>query len=89
MQGRDSGAEAEKLSAGSADAGAAAYENTTVFVNGADHGAKIYDRAKLQAGNRIAGPAIVTEMDSTTLILPDHTGEVDAVGNIIIRPDGG
>ncbi len=89
VQGRDSGAEAEKLSAGSADAGAAAYENTTVFVNGADHGAKIYDRAKLQAGNRIAGPAIVTEMDSTTLILPDHTGEVDAVGNIIIRPDGG
>jgi hypothetical protein len=25
-------------------------------------------------------------MDSTTLILPDHDGEVDTVGNILIRP---
>jgi N-methylhydantoinase A len=26
-------------------------------------------------------------MDTTTLILPGHTGEVDAVGNILIRPN--
>jgi N-methylhydantoinase A len=27
------------------------------------------------------------QMDTTTLILPGHTGEVDAVGNILIRPN--
>ena len=48
--------------------------------------AGIYDRAKLKAGNLIAGPAMVVEMDATTLILPDYVGEVDAVGNILIRP---
>jgi len=40
----------------------------------------------LRAGDRIAGPAIVTEMDSTTLVLPGHAGEVDSVGNLLIRP---
>ena len=40
----------------------------------------------LAAGDRINGPAIVTEMDSTTLILPEHVGEIDTVGNILIRP---
>jgi len=41
----------------------------------------------LKAGNRIAGPAIVMEMDSTTVILPKHHGKVDAYGNILIYPD--
>jgi len=27
------------------------------------------------------------EMDSTTVILPDHTGKVDTVGNILIHPN--
>jgi N-methylhydantoinase A len=48
----------------------------------------VYDRAKLAAGNRIPGPAIVMEMDSTTVILPKHHGRVDEHGNILIYPDG-
>ena len=32
------------------------------------------------------GPAVVTEMDSTTLILPDHVGEVDRYGNMLHPP---
>jgi hypothetical protein len=47
----------------------------------------VYDRALLKAGNRISGPAIVMEMDSTTVILPKHHGKVDAYGNILIYPD--
>ena len=62
--------------------------DTSIYVDGRDQPAKIYDRALLLAGNRIPGPAIVTEMDSTTLILPGHDGEVDTVGNILIRPTG-
>jgi N-methylhydantoinase A len=49
--------------------------------------ATVYDRAKLKAGNRIKGPAIVIEMDSTTVVLPKHTGLVDRLGNILIYPD--
>ncbi|MBT4490801.1 MAG: hydantoinase/oxoprolinase family protein, partial [Rhodospirillaceae bacterium] len=88
VQGRESAAQAETLAAGGADASAAAYMDTSVFVEGRDQQAKIYDRSKILAGNRIPGPAIITEMDSTTLILPGHEGEVDAVGNILIRPKG-
>ncbi len=58
-----------------------------VYVDGKDRDAKLYHRSKLKAGNRIPGPAIVLEMDSTTLILPEHTGKVDEFGNILIRPD--
>jgi len=58
-----------------------------VYVDGKDRDAKLYHRSKLKAGNRIPGPAIVLEMDSTTLILPGHTGKVDEFGNILIRPD--
>jgi len=86
VQGRESTAKAEVLQTGSSDASAAAYMDTNVYVAGREQAAKIYDRSQLLAGNRIAGPAIVTEMDATTLILPDHDGEVDTVGNILIRP---
>ena len=48
----------------------------------------IFDRAKLLAGNRIAGPAVITQKDSTTVIHPGHVGEVDAYLNILIRPEG-
>lgn len=49
--------------------------------------ASFYDRVKLtKAGVKIQGPAVVTEMDSNTLILPGFYGEVDALGNILIRP---
>ena len=50
------------------------------------HDAKIYDRNKLQAQHLIPGPAIVSEMDSTTVILPKHEAIVDEVGNLIINP---
>ncbi len=86
VQGRESLAQAEALAAGGGDPSGAISQKTDVFVDGADHPANIYDRALLKAGNRIAGPAIVTEMDSTSLILPGHVGEVDSVGNIVINP---
>ena len=87
VQGPETMVNAEHLKAGGADASAAIIEQTTVFVDGADEPAKIYDRGKLLAGNKIPGPAIVCQMDATTLILPGHTGEVDVVGNILIRPN--
>ena len=43
-----------------------------------------YNRYKLAAGMLIKGPAIVEEMDSTTVIHPNYEGEVDDFGNILI-----
>ena len=45
------------------------------------------DRATLRAGDVIVGPAIVTEMDSTTLVLPGHAATVHASGSLLIRPE--
>jgi N-methylhydantoinase A/oxoprolinase/acetone carboxylase beta subunit len=56
-------------------------------MDGKDVTATVYDRALLKAGNKVRGPAIVMEMDSTTVILPKHTGTVDQYGNILIYPD--
>ena len=48
----------------------------------------VYDRARLGAGHRFDGPAIVEEMDSTTLMLPGYGVEVDRYGNLLISPAG-
>ena len=89
VQGKATMVNAEKLPQGDADASAAVIASQTVYMDGADHDANIYDRSKLASGNKIPGPAIVTEMDSTSVILTGHTGEIDDFGNIIIRPDAG
>jgi N-methylhydantoinase A len=44
-----------------------------------------YERAELRPGARIQGPAIVTEFDSTTVILDGYAGEVDRYFNLLIR----
>ena len=69
------------------EAGDAALVRTSrVFADGAWHEAGIHDRARLATGHRVEGPAVVTEMDSTTLVLPGHVALVDAVGNLEIWP---
>ncbi|MEX6723851.1 hydantoinase/oxoprolinase family protein [Parapedomonas caeni] len=76
-----------ELAQGDGDVSRAAVHTTRVFDQGAWHEAIIYDRRKLLAGDRINGPAIVTELDSTTLILPGSHATVDTVGNLLIRDD--
>ncbi len=48
-----------------------------MFFDGNFVTANIYERNLLAAGNRVAGPAVITQKDSTTLIHPGHAGEVD------------
>jgi N-methylhydantoinase A len=45
----------------------------------------IYAREKLLPGNRFAGPAIVDQMDSTTVVLPRQAARVDAYDNLILE----
>ena len=60
--------------------------DTKFYYEGAWHDAVIFDREKLVVGAVIPGPAIVQEMDSTTLILPGHAATVDDIGNLLIKP---
>lgn len=67
-------------------AAAAQVTATKMYADGAWHDAHMYDRSKLAPGNEIEGPAVVTEMGSTSVILPGHVPEIDDVGNILIWP---
>jgi len=69
-----------------ADVGDAVVQEHKVYHEGDWLPAKVYDRAKLAPGHRIEGPAIVSEYDSTTVILEGHTAEVDDHLNILINP---
>jgi N-methylhydantoinase A len=88
VQGRGITVKRPAIARGSRDPKAAAVGRQPVTVDRKKLNATVYDRAKLKAGNRIKGPAIVIEMDSTTVVLPKHTGLVDRLGNILIYPDG-
>ena len=68
------------------DASAAVVDEQDVVFDGQSVRTKIYDRAKLEPGASIMGPAIVTEFDSTTVVLPGHEAAVDTNYNILINP---
>jgi N-methylhydantoinase B len=44
----------------------------------------VYDRARLQPGDRLTGPAIVEEFGATTVVFPGQRVEVDRFGNMIL-----
>ena len=72
---------------GAPDPSGAVVEEHDVVFDGELVPTKIYDRARLQPGAVLAGPAIVTEFDSTTVVLPGYRAEVDSNFNILITPN--
>lgn len=86
VRGKSIQIERPAVKRGGKDPQAAEVATQAVYMEGKSLTARVYDRAKLEAGNVMAGPAIVMEMDSTTVILPEHRGHVDAHGNILIYP---
>jgi N-methylhydantoinase A len=55
-----------------------------VFADGRWQTAQVFDRARLPADARITGPAIVQQVDATTVIEPGAAATVDGVGNLRI-----
>ena len=53
------------------------------------HDTGVYDRATLGAGATIAGPAIIEEVASNTVVYPGMTVEVDTWGNLIVDTGAG
>lgn len=45
----------------------------------------VYLRDSLKAGHRLQGPAVIDQLDATTVIPPELAGEVDRFGNLVLR----
>ncbi len=88
VQGQGIKIKRQTLAKGSSNPKIAAVAKQKSYMEGKDVTAIVYDRSKLKCGNKVSGPAIIMEMDATTVILPKHTGTVDTFGNILIYPDG-
>jgi N-methylhydantoinase A len=59
----------------------------TIFAEDGPAPAPIYARERLGAGARIAGPAILTQLDATTLILSGQIAVADRLGNLLIHEE--
>ena len=59
------------------------------FRNGRWRNAALYDRAKLRPGNRITGPAVITELSATTWLPTGWVAVVDALSNLLLTPPAG
>jgi N-methylhydantoinase A len=46
------------------------------------------ERDQLGAGAVVAGPAIVEQLDATTVIPPGQRATVDRTGNLVVRAQG-
>ena len=49
---------------------------------------RVFDRSRLRAANTLAGPAIVEETASTTLVPDGFRLRVDPYGNLVMRREG-
>ncbi len=55
-----------------------------LFADGQWHDAKVYQREMLPLGALVAGPAVVQQVDATTIIEPGWSARVDGIGNLRI-----
>jgi N-methylhydantoinase A len=71
---------------GTGDASEAVVDEHEVYFQGEWLPTRVYERAKLRPGHRVEGPAIVTEFDSTTVVLSGYAAEIDRYLNLLINP---
>ena len=70
----------------SPDGSAAMINERPVYFDKKSYTTTVYERNILKAGNEIAGPALISQTDSTTLIHPDHLARIDEYLNLVINP---
>ena len=73
---------------GAQDPGAAQVDERPVVFGGRHTATRCYDRSLLAPGNAFNGPALVLQMDSTTVIPPNWTARVDGYGNLALERGG-
>ena len=60
-------------------------ETRAIYSDGAWHEARVFARSRLSVGNQIVGPAIVQQLDATTVIECGAVATVDSAGNLRIK----
>jgi N-methylhydantoinase A len=79
----------EELPAGGADVSAASAGERPVWFEAQGglqpHAARLFERERFTAGNRIEGPAVVFQMDATTVVPPGWAGKVDRWGHLLLE----
>ena len=79
----------KELPEGSTDASQANVGSRRVFFKGLGWvDCPGFDRDKLLAGNRIDGPAMINEFDSSIALLPGHRATIDRFGDIVVDASG-
>ncbi|MCX6024188.1 MAG: hydantoinase/oxoprolinase family protein, partial [Chloroflexi bacterium] len=71
---------------GDADPASALLEERTVWFGGPVR-TQVYDRERLRPGHRIAGPALIEQLDASTVVPPGWAGTVDGYGNLLLEPE--
>ena len=61
------------------------YSRPTTFDDGTTADTPRYDRGRLKAGHRVAGPAVVIQHNSTVLVPPAYAAEVSEYGSLHVR----
>ena len=74
----------ERANGASGDS-AVLYSRPTTFDDGATADTPRYDRGRLKAGHRVAGPAVLVQHDSTVLVPPAYAAEVSEYGSLHVR----
>ena len=64
--------------------GDALLESRRAYFDGNWLDVPVYNRDRLPAGEQIVGPAIIEQVDTTTVIDPGAVARVDALGNLVI-----
>ncbi len=68
------------------DASSAVIGSRTVYEGGGKFAEyTLYDREKLRCGNIVYGPAVIEQMDSTTIVLPGQKATVDPYLNMMLE----
>ena len=65
------------------------YDKRRVIIKGKEYEADIYRREDIGAEDKIKGPAVIEQADTTILLLPGWTGVSDRFGTLILSDDGG
>jgi len=73
--------------AGSADPASAYTGDAKVIFPQGETNAAVYQRENLRSGHRFAGPALILQMDTTTVVPPRWRATVDPYGNLLLEPD--
>jgi N-methylhydantoinase A len=71
------------------DGHGARYAQREVYFDGRFVPTQLYRRDRLAAGDKISGPAMITEYTAATVLPPGDELLVDAFGNLVICIDKG